>query len=71
MCLDSTYSDLKTLRQVSLYRQASDLEMNWTQSLLAQSDKLVIVLHLLLASVCTVEYECVRRPSLLVDLCIG
>ena len=28
MCLDSTYSGLKTLRQVSLY--LSDLEMNWT-----------------------------------------
>ena len=27
MCLDSTYSDLKTLRQVSVFRQASDLEL--------------------------------------------
>ena len=53
MCLASTYPDLKTLRQVSLYRQASDLEMNRTSSILSQSDKLVIVLHLLLAPVGT------------------
>ena len=43
MCLDSTYSGLKTLRQVSLY--LSDLEMNWTSSFLVQNDKLAIVLH--------------------------
>ena len=67
MCFDSTYFDLKTLRQVSLYRQASDLEMNWTSSFLVQGDKLVIVLHLLLAPVCTVvqpaEHEFVRHRS--------
>ena len=65
MCLDSTYSGLRTLRQVSLY--LSDLEMNWTSSFLVQSDKLSIVLHLLLALVSTVvkpaEHEVVRRPS--------
>ena len=64
MCLDSTFS-VKTLRQVSLY--LSDLEMNWTSSFLVQSDKLTIVLHLLLAPVGTVvkpaEHEVVRRPS--------
>ena len=55
MCLDSTYSDMETLRQVSLCRQASDLDMNWTASFLVQSDKLVIVLHLLLALVHTLH----------------
>ena len=60
MCLDSTYSGLKRLRQVSLYRQVSpylrlsELQMNWTSSFLVQSGKLVIVLHLLLAPVETV-----------------
>ena len=52
MCLDSTFFGLKTMRQVSLY--LSDLEMNWTSSFLVQSDKLAIVLHLLLAPVGTV-----------------
>ena len=37
------------MRQISLY--LSDLEMNWTSGILAQSDKLAIVLHLLLAPV--------------------
>ena len=64
MCFDSTYSDLKTLRQVPLY--LSDLEMNWTSSFLVQSDELAIVLHLL-APVGTVvmpaEHEVVRRQS--------
>ena len=48
MCLDSTFSGLK----VSLY--LCDLEMNWTASVLVQSDKLAIVLHLLLTRVSTV-----------------
>ena len=65
MCLDSTYSGLKTLRQVSLY--LSDLELIWTSSFLVQSDKLAIVLHLLLAPVGTVvkpaEHEVVRRQK--------
>ena len=65
MCLDSTFSGLKTMRQVSLY--LSDLEMNWTSSFLVQSDKLAIVLHLLLALVGTVvkpaEHEVVRHRS--------
>ena len=65
MCLDSTYFGLKTMRQVSLC--ISDLEMNWTSSFLVQSDKLAIVLHLLLASVGTAvkpaEHEVVRRLS--------
>ena len=47
LCLGATYSGLQTLRQVSLY--LSDLEMNLTSSFLVQSDKLAIVLHLLLA----------------------
>ena len=50
------------MRQVSLY--LSDLEMNWTSSFLFQSDKLAIVLHLLLVIVGTVvkqaEHEVVR-----------
>ena len=41
--------------------------MSWTSSFLVQSDKLAIVLHLLLAPVGTVvkpaEHEVVRRPS--------
>ena len=55
-------------RQVSLY--LSDLEMKWTSSFLVQSDKLAIVLHLLLAPVSTVvkpaEHEVAHRlnPSL-------
>ena len=53
MCLDSTSSGLKTLRQDSLY--LSDVEMNGTSSFLVQSDKLAIVLHLLLAPVGTVS----------------
>ena len=65
MCLDSTNSGLKTLRQVSLY--LPDLEMNWTTSFLVQSVKLATVLHLLLAPVGTVvkptEHEVVRRLS--------
>ena len=65
MCLDSTCSGLKTLRQVTLY--LSDLEMNWTSSFLVQSDKLAIVLHLLLAPPGTVvkpaEHEVARRQS--------
>ena len=67
MCLGSTYSGMKTLRQVALYLQMSDLEMNWTSSFLVQSDKLVIVLHLLLAPVSTVvkpaEFEVVRHQG--------
>ena len=63
--LDSTYFRLKTTRQVSLY--LSDLEMNWTSSFLVQSDKLAIVLHLLLAPVGTVvmpaEHEVAHRLS--------
>ena len=65
MCPDSTYSGLKTFRQVSLY--LSDLEMNWTSSFFVQSDKLAIVLHLLLAPVGTVvkptEHEVICRQS--------
>ena len=65
MCLASTYSGLKTLRQVSLY--LSDLEMNWTPRFHVQGDKLAIVLHLLLAPEGTVvkpaEHEVVRRLS--------
>ena len=53
------------MRQVSLY--LSDLEMNWTSSFLVQSDKLAIVLHLLLAPVGTAvkpaEHEVAHRPS--------
>ena len=67
MCLDWTYSDLKTLGQVSLYLRLSDLEMNRTSSLLVRSDKLVIVSHLPLFPVNTVvkpaEYEFVRHRS--------
>ena len=64
MCLDSTYSDLKTLRQVSLYRRLSDLEMNYlVVKFLVQSDKLVIVLHLLLTVVKPAEHEVVRHGS--------
>ena len=41
--------------------------MNWTSSLLVQSDKLATVLHLLLAPVGTVvkpaDHEVVRRQS--------
>ena len=40
------------MRQISLY--LSDLEMNWTSNFLVRSDKLVIVLQLLLAPVSTV-----------------
>ena len=65
MCLVSTDSGLKTLRQVSLF--LSDLEMNWTSSLLVPSDKLAIVLHLLHAPVGTVakptEHEVAHRRS--------
>ena len=63
--VDSTYICLQQARQVSLY--SSDLEMNWTSSFLAQSDKLAIVLHLLLVPVGTVvkpaEHEVDRRSS--------
>ena len=56
---------LKKQRQVSLH--LSDLEMNWTSSFLVQSDKLAIVLHLLLAPVATVvkpaEHEVAHRLS--------
>ena len=59
------YCSLKTTRQVSLY--LSDLEMSWASSFLVQSDKLVIVLHLLLAPVITVvkpaEHEVAHRLS--------
>ena len=45
----------------------SDLEMNLTSSFLVQSDKLAIVLHLLLAPVGTVvkpaEHEVIRHQS--------
>ena len=62
---DSTCSGFKTLRQISLF--LSDLEMNWASSFLVQSDKLAIVLHLLLAPEGTVvklaEHEVVRRQS--------
>ena len=65
MCLDSTYFGLKTMRQVSLC--LSDLDMTWTSSFLIHSEKLAIVLHLLLAPVGIVvkpaEHEVVRRPS--------
>ena len=41
--------------------------MNWTKSFLVQSDKLAIVLHLLLAPASTVakpaEHEVAHRPS--------
>ena len=63
MRLASTFSGLKTMRQVSLY--LSDLEMNWASSFLVQSDKLAIVLRLLLAPAGTVvkpaEHAVVRR----------
>ena len=69
MRLDSTYSDAKTMLQVLLCQQISDLEMDWTSSFLVQSDKLAIGPHLLLAPVGTVvkpaEHEVVRRLSLL------
>ena len=56
---------LEKHRQVSLH--LSDLEMNWTSSFLVQSDKLAIVLHLLLATVATVvkpaEHEVPHRLS--------
>ena len=63
--LDSTYFCSKTMRKVSLY--LSDLEMNWTSCFLVQSDKLVIVPHLLLAPVDTVvkpaEHESAHLSS--------
>ena len=62
--LDSTCPGLKTMRQVSLY--LPDLEMNWTSSFLVQSDRLAIVLHLLLGRVFAVvkpaEHEFAHRP---------
>ena len=62
-CLDSTYSGLKTMQQVSRY--LSDLEMNWTSGFLFWRDKLAIVPHLLLAPVGTVvkpaEHEVAHR----------
>ena len=65
MCLDSTYLGFKTMRQISLY--LLDLEMNWTSSMLVQSDKLAIVLHLFLAPVGAVvkqaEHEVVCHQS--------
>ena len=69
MRIDSTYSDVKTMLQVPLCQRISDLEMNWTSSFLFQSDKHVVVLHLLVAPVHTeekpAEHEIVRRQSLL------
>ena len=63
--LDSTCFCLKPTRRVSPY--LSDLEVNWTSSFLAQSDKLVIIPHLLLAPVGTVvrpaEHEFAHRLS--------
>ena len=64
--LDSTcFFCLKPTRRVSPY--LSDLEVNWTSSFPAQSDKLVIIPHLLLAPVGTVvrpaEHEFAHRPS--------
>ena len=56
---------MKTLRRVSLY--ISDLEMKWISSFVVQSDKLAIVLHLLLGPVGTVvmptEHEVAHRPG--------
>ena len=56
---------------VSLCRWNSDFAMNLTANLLFQSDKFVIVPHLLLAPANTVvkpaEHEFVRRPSLLLE----
>ena len=53
------------MQQVSLY--LSDLEMNWTSSFLVQSDKLAIVLHLLLARAGTMvkpaEHKVAHRPN--------
>ena len=59
--LDSNYFCSKTTRQVSLY--VSDLEMNWTSSFLVQSDKLAIVLRLLLAPVSTVVKPAVHEVA--------
>ena len=59
---------IQPTRKVSM--NLSDLEMNWTSSFLVQSDKLVIVLHLLLAPLYTVvkpaerEFAHRRSPSL-------
>ena len=50
-CSDSIHSGMKTLHQVSL--KLRDLETNLSSSFLVLSDKLVIVVHLLLASVHT------------------
>ena len=59
------------MRQVSLY--LSDLEMDWTSSFLVESDKLAIVLHLLLAPVGTVakpaEHEVAHRSSPIPERC--
>ena len=79
LCLDSTCSDLKKNTATSLYRQVSlflrVLELE-TSSFLVQSDKLVILLHLLLAPVGTVvkpaDHEVVRHrsPSPVVSRCL-
>ena len=57
--------------QVSLCRTSSDFETNLTANILFQSDKFVIVPHLLLAPANTVmkpaEHKFVRRPSLLLE----
>ena len=50
-CSDSIQCGMKTLRQVSL--ELPDLEKNLTSSFLALSDKLVLGVHVLLASVHT------------------
>ena len=71
LSLSSTYFGFKTLRQVSLRLQLSDLEINWTASFLVQSDKLAIVLHLLQAPEGTVvkpaEHEVVRHQCPIPD----
>ena len=65
--LDSTFSNVKTMQQVSVCPWKSDLETNWTSSLLLQSDKLAILPHLLLAPMNTVvkpaEHDFVRCKS--------
>ena len=59
------------MRQVSQY--LSDLEMNWTSSLIVQRGELAIVVHLVLAPVGTVvkpgDHEVPHRPSPLQGRC--
>ena len=71
LILDSTYNGLKNNATGFLY--LSDLEMNWTSSFLVLSDKLALVLHLLLAPEGTVVkpagHEVVRHQIRLLGRC--